>query len=106
MANANVVIKFTPTPVPAGATYSLLRVVLTDSAGTAQTAEVPASTAPTVGPDGSPEYMVAFTGAADGAATVVVTAIAADGSTLGASANGSGTLVTAMFPQATTIAVS
>lgn len=105
MANATVIIKFTPTPLAAGVVFSSLSVVLTDSAGAAQTVSIPASTLPTKGTDGTPEYTATFTNAADGTATVVVTALASDGSTLGTPLTGSGTLVST-FPQPTVITVS
>jgi hypothetical protein len=105
MANATVIIKFTPTPLAAGMVFSSLSVVLTDSAGAVQTVSITASTAPTTGADGTPQYTATFTNAADGAATVVVTALASDGSTLGTALTGNGTLVSS-FPQPTVITVS
>lgn len=106
MANATVVIKFTSTALPAGATFASLAVVLTDSAGAVQSTNIPAATAPTTGADGTPEYSVSFANAAAGACTVVVTALASDGSTLGTALTGGGTLVAATFPQPTVITVS
>jgi hypothetical protein len=98
--------KFTPTNVPAGATYAGLRFVLTDSAGTSQTTELPATDAPVTEADGSLALVAVFSGAAaPGAATIVVTALAADGSTLGTAFSGSG-VVPSTFPQVIAVTFS
>ena len=106
MSNVTVVAKYTDTPVPAGPAYSHLEFKLTDGAGAVQTSQIPAGTAPTTMADGSTAYVAVFQNVADGTASVTVTAIAADGSTIGTAASGSGVIVTPTFPQPTVITVS
>lgn len=95
--------KFTETNAPAGASpFAKLVAVVTDSAGTSLTAE---ATAPTTAADGTSEFLFSFSTGATGPATVVVTAVAADGSTLGTPFTGSG-VVPATFPSVISVVFS
>ncbi len=109
MSTATVTIAFTATPVPTGLTYAGLQVVFTDSTGAATTQTIPSTTAPTTAADGTLQYVLTFDPVADGDETVVVSAMATDGSVLGSALTGTGTVGTPTpdtFPQATSIAIS
>ena len=65
----------TAVPTPTGAAYASTHILLTDSAGAAQTASVNGSE--------SPPWTAVFTGVAAGAGTVVVTDLDVNAATLG-----------------------
>jgi hypothetical protein len=90
-----VTLKFTPTPPPAGKTFSKLRVILTDAGGAERKvdltqAQVQASAQPQ--PDGSYLLPVTIENVAVGPYTVISQAFDQNNSGYGTTASGTGTV--------------
>lgn len=90
MSNGIVALQKTTTPLPTGIVFGHTNVVVTDSAGAAQTFALNGSE--------TPPWSVAVLNLADGAGTIVATDVDATGATIGSPVSQSFTTTAPSFP--------
>jgi hypothetical protein len=98
MANILISVTKTDTPLPTGVVFGHTNLLVTDSAGVAQTLAVNGSE--------TPPWTVTAIGLADGAGTVVGTDVDATGATIGTPVTQSFTTGAVTFPATTGITVT